>query len=70
MAEFVAGTGGAETGLASRILEAGYRLAIPRLFAALLLLSLTGIVDLSGHRLLSRLALRHWHESAVEEEEG
>ena len=44
VAEFVAGTGGAETGLAFRILEAGYRLAIPRLFAALFLLSLTGIV--------------------------
>ena len=43
VAEFVAGTGGAETGLAFRILEAGYRLAIPRLFAALLMLSLTGI---------------------------
>ena len=38
VAEFVAGTGGAETGLAFRILEAGYRLAIPRLFAALFLL--------------------------------
>jgi len=37
VAEFVAGTGGAETGLAFRILEAGYRLAIPRLFAALFL---------------------------------
>ena len=44
VAEFVAGTGGTETGLAFRILEAGYRLAIPRLFAALFLLSLTGIV--------------------------
>ena len=44
VAEFVAGTGGAETGLAFRILEAGYRLAIPRMFAALLMLSLTGIV--------------------------
>src|SRR6266850_7636718 len=44
VAEFVAGTGGDETGLAFRILEAGYRLAIPRLFAALFLLSATGIV--------------------------
>ena len=44
VAEFVAGTGGAETGLAFRILEAGYRLAVPRLFAALFLLSMTGIV--------------------------
>ncbi|MGH7030978.1 MAG: ABC transporter permease, partial [Stellaceae bacterium] len=44
VAEFVAGTGGSETGLAFRILEAGYRLAIPRLFAALFLLSATGII--------------------------
>ncbi len=43
VAEFVAGTGGAATGLAYRILEAGYRLQIPRLFAALVLLSVAGI---------------------------
>jgi len=69
VAEFVAGTGGAETGLAFRILEAGYRLAIPRLFAALFLLSLTGIVIYLVLDGLSRLLLRHWHESALEEEE-
>jgi NitT/TauT family transport system permease protein len=69
VAEFVAGTGGAETGLAFRILEAGYRLAIPRLFAALFLLSLTGIVIYLMLDFLSRLLLRHWHESAIEEEE-
>jgi len=69
VAEFVAGTGGAETGLAFRILEAGYRLAIPRLFAALFLLSMTGIVIYLVIDFLSRLILRHWHESAVEEEE-
>jgi NitT/TauT family transport system permease protein len=69
VAEFVAGTGGAETGLAFRILEAGYRLAIPRLFAALFLLSLTGIVIYLLLDLLSRRLLRHWHESALREEE-
>jgi NitT/TauT family transport system permease protein len=69
VAEFVAGTGGAETGLAFRILEAGYRLAIPRLFAALFLLSMTGIMIYLVLDLLSRLLLRHWHESAIEEEE-
>jgi NitT/TauT family transport system permease protein len=69
VAEFVAGTGGAETGLAFRILEAGYRLAIPRLFAALFLLSLTGIVIYLLLDLLSRRLLRHWHESALNEEE-
>ena len=69
VAEFVAGTGGTETGLAFRILEAGYRLAIPRLFAALFLLSLTGIVIYLVLDLVSRLLLRHWHESAITEEE-
>ena len=69
VAEFVAGTGGAETGLAFRILEAGYRLAIPRLFAALFLLSVTGIAIYVLLDALSRLLLRHWHESAIEEEE-
>jgi len=64
VAEFVAGTGGTETGLAFRILEAGYRLAIPRLFAALFLLSLTGIVIYLALDLLSRRLLRNWHESA------
>jgi NitT/TauT family transport system permease protein len=69
VAEFVAGTGGAETGLAFRILEAGYRLAIPRLFAALFLLSLTGIVIYLVLDFLSRRLLRHWHESARAAEE-
>jgi NitT/TauT family transport system permease protein len=69
VAEFVAGTGGAETGLAFRILEAGYRLAIPRLFAALFLLSVTGIVIYLVLDFLSRLLLRHWHESAITEAE-
>ncbi|HEY8874097.1 MAG TPA: ABC transporter permease [Stellaceae bacterium] len=69
VAEFVAGTGGAETGLAFRILEAGYRLAIPRMFAALFMLSLTGIVIYLVLDLLSRLLLRRWHESALNEEE-
>ena len=69
VAEFVAGTGGAETGLAYRILEAGYRLAIPRLFAALVLLSLTGIAIYLVLDVISRRLLRHWHESATGAEE-
>ena len=69
VAEFVAGTGGAETGLAFRILEAGYRLAIPRLFAALFLLSLTGIAIYLLLDLVSRRLLRRWHESARAAEE-
>jgi NitT/TauT family transport system permease protein len=43
VAEFVAGSGGFASGLAYRILEAGYRLEIARMFAALVLLSLAGI---------------------------
>jgi len=66
VAEFVAGTGGAETGLASRILEAGYRLEIARMFTALLLLSLTGIAIFAALSWLSQRLLRHWHESALE----
>src|SRR5437763_2829867 len=69
VAEFVAATGGTETGLAFRILEAGYRLAIPRLFAALFLLSLAGIVIYLLLDWLSRRVLQHWHESASATEE-
>jgi NitT/TauT family transport system permease protein len=66
-AEFVAGTGGEETGLAYRILEAEYRLAIPRLFAALFLLSVAGITIYLVLDFVSRRVLRHWHESAEAE---
>jgi NitT/TauT family transport system permease protein len=65
VAEFVAGTGGAQTGLAYRILESGYRLQIPRMFAALVLISITGILLFAALSFLSRFLLRHWHESAL-----
>ena len=65
VAEFVAGTGGSGSGLAYRILESGYQLKIPRMFAALALISATGIVIFLLLSLLSHLLLRHWHESAV-----
>lgn len=68
VAEFVAGTGGAETGLAFRLLEAGYRLQIPKMFAALLLLSLTGIAIYAALQALSKFLLRHWHESSLPDE--
>ena len=67
VAEFVAGTGGAQTGLAYRILESGYRLQIPRMFAALVLISCTGILIFAVLSLLTRFLLRHWHESALSE---
>ena len=63
VAEFVAGTGGTGTGLAYQILQSGYQLNIPRLFAALLLISLTGVALFAALALLSRWVLGGWHES-------
>ena len=68
VAELAAGTAGAGSGLAYRINESGYRLNIPRMFAALLLLSLAGIVIYGVLALISHLALRRWHESALGKE--
>jgi NitT/TauT family transport system permease protein len=68
VAEYVAGTGGIGSGLAFRILEAGYRLNIPRMFAALLLIALTGVVIFATTSLISHFALRKWHESAIKRE--
>lgn len=65
VAEYVAGTGGVGTGLASTILEAGYRLNIPRMFAALLLIAATGVLIFAALSLLSHLLLHRWHDSAV-----
>ncbi len=63
VAEFVAGTGGTATGLAYQILQGGYQLNIPRMFAALLLITLTGVLLFGAMSLLSRWALGGWHES-------
>ncbi len=68
VAEFVAGTGGHASGLAYRILESGYQLQIPRMFAALLLISITGIVIFLCLSFISHLCLRKWHESAIRRE--
>jgi len=68
VAEFVAGSGGQSSGLASRIIEAGYRLNAPRLFAALFLISVTGIVIFLVLTLISHLILHRWHESALRAE--
>lgn len=68
VAEFVAGSAGQSSGLASRIIEAGYRLNAPRLFAALILISLTGIVIFLVLSWLSNRVLRRWHESALQRE--
>lgn len=65
VAEFTAGAAGSESGLAYRILESGYRLNIPRLFAALVLIALTGIAIYLALAAINHLALRRWHESAM-----
>ena len=68
VAEFVAGTGGAQSGLAFRILEAGYQLQIPRMFAAVFLISAAGVLLFILLQGLSRVALGLWHESEIETE--
>jgi NitT/TauT family transport system permease protein len=65
VAEFVAGTGGRSSGLAYEILQAGFQLDIPLMFAALLLITLAGVGMFVAMVGLSRLALGHWHESEV-----
>ena len=68
VAEFVAGSGGIQSGLAYRILESGYQLQIPRMFAALFMITGTGILIFVILTLVTHLALRRWHESAVRRE--
>ncbi len=68
VAEFAAGSAGAGSGLAFRLLESQFRLNIPRLFAALILLSVTGILIFFATSFLSHLLLHKWHESALKRE--
>jgi NitT/TauT family transport system permease protein len=65
VAEFVAGTGGSGAGLAYQILQAGFQLNIPRLFAALLLITVTGVVLFGITAWVSRIGLRGWHDSQL-----
>lgn len=65
VAEFVAGTGGTSAGLAYQILQAGFQLNVPRLFAALVLITLTGIALFSIMAMLTKFALGGWHESEM-----
>jgi NitT/TauT family transport system permease protein len=65
VAEFVAGTGGTSSGLAYQILQAGFQLNIPRLFAALFLITVTGILLFVMMAMLSKWALGGWHESEM-----
>lgn len=68
VAEIAAGSAGAGSGLAYRIAESGYRLNIPRMFAALLLLSLAGVAIFLVLSAVSYAVLRRWHESAIRRE--
>jgi NitT/TauT family transport system permease protein len=69
VAEFVAGTGGRNTGLAYQILQSGFQLDIPRMFAALFLITLAGVALFMVVVGVSKLALGSWHDSAVEREQ-
>ena len=64
VAEIAAGSAGKGSGLAFRIVESGYRLNIPRMFAALALISLTGVLIYVAFTLLTHVLLRRWHDSA------
>jgi len=68
VAEFVAGTGGRSAGLAYEILQSGFQLDIPRMFAALLLITVTGVLLFGLMVGLQSVLLGHWHESALEAE--
>ena len=68
VAEIAAGSAGAGSGLAYRIIESQFRLNIPRLFAALVLLAAAGVVIFLLLSALSHLMLRRWHESALAQE--
>ncbi|MCC5660674.1 ABC transporter permease [Nostoc sp. XA010] len=68
VAEFVAGTGGAKSGIAYRILISSYNLQIPRMFAALFLTTGLGVLIFVSLSALSDLILSKWHESAVKHE--
>jgi NitT/TauT family transport system permease protein len=68
VAEFVAGTGGRSAGLAYEILEAGFQLDIPLMFASLLLIAVTGVLLYLLMVVLTKALLGNWHESALGEE--
>ncbi|HEY4264349.1 MAG TPA: ABC transporter permease [Micropepsaceae bacterium] len=67
VAEYGAGSGTA-TGLAWRIVEAGNRLQIATMFAALFLLAALGVMIFFALALVEYLVLRKWHESALKKD--
>lgn len=60
VAEFVAGTGGSSAGLAYEILQSGFQMDIPRMFAALALITVAGLVLYGVAAALQRLVLHRW----------
>ena len=64
VAEFVAGSG-TSTGLAWRIIEAGNRLDVAKLFAALILLVILGIFLFLLMSYFEKLVLKRWHDSSI-----
>jgi NitT/TauT family transport system permease protein len=68
VAEFVAGTGGARSGIAYQILMSSYNLQIPRMFAALFLTTISGVLIFVSLTIISDLLLKNWHESSMKDE--
>ncbi|MGB7442652.1 MAG: ABC transporter permease [Coleofasciculaceae cyanobacterium] len=68
VAEFVAGTGGAKSGIAYQILMSSYNLEIPRMFAALFLTTGLGVIIFVVLTVLSNFLLGRWHESTLKKE--
>ncbi len=66
--EFVIGPISGHSGLAYRIIESGYQLEIPKMFASVFLISITGIVLYNLVRLISYLILRDWHSSYIQQD--
>lgn len=63
VAEFIAGTGGQSAGLAYEIMQASFELDIARMFAALLLIGLTGVALFVAMSALTSAVIGTWHVS-------
>ena len=59
--EFVAGSGGRGSGLAYLILMSSYNFQVPRVFAALVVIALFGLVLFTALTFATRFILRNWH---------
>jgi NitT/TauT family transport system permease protein len=59
---------GRSAGLAYELLQSGFQLDIPRMFAALLPITVTGLALFGLMVGLQQRLLGHWHDSAVKVE--